>query len=216
MESRVLTREEQDKIDKRQKNCAQYTWFLVPPEAQEEYVVNKSLRPRNSSTKKSPTKKPSPEIAVMIPALTKNSRPKTPCTPSCQTVSQKFKIESTAGSSDSASDDYSTIVAVGGHSRNPPMSRDWKEFVSSWKADFSDGAQAAINGIPVQKIDDMSARLERVLSLLPTEDFTESTECREALVEIAHELRELRPPMLRRFSDEGGGLGRNQRMSPIV
>ncbi|KAJ7657349.1 hypothetical protein DFH06DRAFT_1198021 [Mycena polygramma] len=222
MDSRVLSREEQNKIDKRAKTCAQYTWFLVPPEAQEEYLVNKSLRPRNSSNKKTPTKKPSPEMTVMIPALTKNSTPKTPRNPAPQKVSQKINIENLLAekahfdSSDSASDDHSTTVAVGGRSRNPPMSRDWKEFLSSWKADVSSGAQTAMIEIPVQKFDDMSARLESVLSLLPTENITQGSECREVLVEIAHELRELRPPKLRFNDEDEGERGRKKQRSPVV
>ncbi|KAJ7457855.1 hypothetical protein FB451DRAFT_1274374 [Mycena latifolia] len=76
MDSRVLTREEQDKIDKRRKTCAQYTWFQVTPEAQEDYLKTK----KKGSV--APSKRPAPKKAAAARSTpTKSpSKPKTPKT----------------------------------------------------------------------------------------------------------------------------------------
>ncbi|KAJ7689613.1 hypothetical protein B0H17DRAFT_1066334 [Mycena rosella] len=57
METRLLTRQEQDAIDKRRKSCAQYTWFTVTPEAKAAYLKNRK------TPLKTPLKRPSPKKA---------------------------------------------------------------------------------------------------------------------------------------------------------
>jgi hypothetical protein len=65
--------------------------------------------------------------------------------------------------------------------------------------------------IPLRKFDDLVGRLASALLLLPTVDITRGTECRETLVDVAHEMRELRPTKRRFNEDDGEGKGESSR-----
>ncbi|KAJ7349126.1 hypothetical protein DFH08DRAFT_864496 [Mycena albidolilacea] len=164
MESRVLSREEQNKIDKRQKACSQYTWFQVTPEAQAEYLKNHKVSspPKKVSPKKTPATTPR-----KAPATTPKKTATPAKTPRTGTKQQKKVVQETDG--DNAGDDDSESDVV---------------------------------KIPVATFDDLIGRLGSALLLLPTTDPARGEECREALVEVAHDLCQLRP--LKRASDEGG------------
>ncbi|KAJ7090298.1 hypothetical protein B0H15DRAFT_258185 [Mycena belliarum] len=160
MESRVLSREEQDKIDKRRKNCAQHTWFLVTPEAQEEYLKNgKSV---------SPLKRPTPKKATAA----RSTPSKTPRKPKTQKAASPVKKE----------------VAP-----TPEVS-----------AKGSDTAADEDLTIPREKLAGIVARLADAMLLLPVD--APAVECRDALFEVAREMRELLPlKRPREDDDEAGG-----------
>ncbi|KAJ7657350.1 hypothetical protein DFH06DRAFT_1198022 [Mycena polygramma] len=192
MESRVLTREEQDKIDKRQKNPAQHTWFLVTPEAQEAYLKKNKIQPKTPSAKKSPAKKSTPKTTpAKTPAktyaksATKKSTPKT-ATPASRKVPRKAITKTEKITPESEDEDAEN-----------------EEEESSEEDDMIK--------IPLQKFDDMCSRLASALLLLPTTDITRGKECRDALVEVAHDMRQLvsRPLKRRLTDDEGAGSSRS-------
>ncbi|KAJ6468087.1 hypothetical protein C8R47DRAFT_1151761 [Mycena vitilis] len=188
MESRVLTREEQDKIDKRQKNPAQHTWFLVTPEAQEAYLKKNKIQPKTPSAKKSPAKTPKTTPAktpARTPAktyaksATKKSTPKT-ATPASRKVPRK---------------------AITKTEKITPESED-EDAEEDEDEEESAGEDDMIK-IPLRKFDDMCSRLASALLLLPTTDITRGKECRDALLEVAHDMRQLvARPTKRRLTDD--------------
>ncbi|KAJ6463375.1 hypothetical protein C8R45DRAFT_1025481 [Mycena sanguinolenta] len=175
MESRVLSREEQDKIDKRQKNCAQYTWFQVPPEAQEKYLKNRKVSI-------SPGKKATPK-KVAPPAKTPSAAKKTPST--------KLAKPSTSTPAKSAR-------------KTSKQKRDTPE------SEEEDGAVPETDdvvSIPTGKFDDLCGRLASAMLLLPTVDPARGAECRDMLLEVAHEMRQLRPLKRALHDEDGAGKG---------
>jgi hypothetical protein len=52
--------------------------------------------------------------------------------------------------------------------------------------------------IPSSKYEALSTRLSDVVGLLPTTDPLQGKRCRSELLDIAHELRWFRPPMIRK------------------
>ncbi|KAF7373493.1 hypothetical protein MSAN_00559200 [Mycena sanguinolenta] len=174
MESRILSREEQDKIDKRQKNCAQYTWFQVPPEAQEKY-----LKSRNISV--TPSKKATPRKAAP-PAKTTSASKKTP----------SVKVEKAASSS----------------AKHPRKTANQRKETPESEEQEDDAALETgdVVSIPIGKYDDLCGRLASAMLLLPTVDPARGAECRDMLLEVAHEMRQLRP-LKRALHDDDAGKG---------
>ncbi|KAJ7140834.1 hypothetical protein C8R44DRAFT_974578 [Mycena epipterygia] len=170
MESRVLTREEQDKIDKRRKTCAQYTWFMVTPEAQEEYLKDRKAPLKRPSSAKATPKKVTPKKATPAKSARK---------PKDKTVKPVTKKET-------------------------PESEDSNQFLLPAQRE-EDGDMLRI---PRAKFDDLCARLADALLLLPTTDMVRGTECRDALVDVAHEMRELKS--LKRPLDDAEEAGTSQ------
>ncbi|KAJ7283219.1 hypothetical protein C8J57DRAFT_1709666 [Mycena rebaudengoi] len=161
MSTRIISREEQDKIDARRKNCAQYTSVVVTPDAQLAYRGNKKIsgskRPSNSGSPKAPAKMAARKSTTV-------RSPRTPKSKSKLAQPQKVSPElDEVGDSDSESD-----------SERPVML-----------------------SIPKAKFDSYCTRLADVLLLLPTVDLERGKECRDALVEVAHEMREFSAPKRR-------------------
>jgi hypothetical protein len=61
----------------------------------------------------------------------------------------------------------------------------------------SDSERPVMLSIPKAKFDSYCTRLADVLLLLPTVDLERGKECRDALVEVAHEMREFSAPKRR-------------------
>ncbi|KAJ6573474.1 hypothetical protein DFH09DRAFT_1151925 [Mycena vulgaris] len=142
MESRIISREEQDKIDKRRKTCSQFTWFMVTPEAQEEYLKNR----------KSPLKRPAPKSAA-----TRTTPAKPPRTPKKKVSTPAIKkLKETPESEEPNTDEDSETLTV-----------------------------------PRAKIASLCSRLADAMLLLPRD--TAGIECRNALFDVAHDMRELLP-----------------------
>ncbi|KAJ6594837.1 hypothetical protein B0H19DRAFT_1247476 [Mycena capillaripes] len=200
MESRVLTREEQDKIDKRQKNCAQYTWFLVTPEAQAEYLKKNKLpaKPATpSSSKKSPAKKAATPKAK-TPTATPAKSPRTKSTPK---VTPKATPKATPKVRKAAN-----AKARAEEEKDVPESEDEVEPDPA----VDDSSEQDSVRVPLRKFDAILGRLASALLLLPTSDPARSKESHQALLEVAQEMRELRPPTNKRpFKEDGedGGAG---------
>jgi len=185
MESRVLTREEQDKIDKRCKTCAQYTWFQVTPEAQEEYLKNRKV---SLSSGKKATPQKAPVVSMKAPAATpKKAAAATP--------------KKTAPSSTPAKTPRKANKQQKTAEKETPESED----DALPETDESDEVR-----IPIKKYDDFCGRLASALLLLPTVDPVRSAECRDTLLEVAHEMRQLRP-LKRPLNDDDDGKGGSSR-----
>ncbi|KAJ7837086.1 hypothetical protein B0H14DRAFT_1118681 [Mycena olivaceomarginata] len=108
MESRVLSREEQNKIDKRQKACSQYTWFQVTPEAQAAYLKNHKVSspPRKSHRKKRQLLQPKKAAATPKKTATPAKTPRT------GTKQQKKVVQETDGDNAGDDDSESDVVKI--------------------------------------------------------------------------------------------------------
>ncbi|KAJ7781188.1 hypothetical protein B0H16DRAFT_1497378 [Mycena metata] len=183
MQSRIISREEQDKIDKRRKSCTQYTHFMVTPEAQKAYMKNRKLPP--SPAKATPKKTTTPKRIATTPKKAATT-PKTPAS------------RSPAKSSRKANDVKKPAVKAPG----TPESED----SNAGPASEDEYDEKDVVRVSVAKFDDLCGRLASALLLLPTTDIARATECRDTLLEVAHEMRQLRP-LKRSASDEDKGEG---------
>ncbi|KAF8172798.1 hypothetical protein K438DRAFT_1851151 [Mycena galopus ATCC 62051] len=183
MNSRVITREEQDKIDKRVKSCSQFTYFEVTSEAQENYLksTGKTRVPKKASPKKAET-----------PAKPTKKAEKT-ATPAKKTATPAKKTTTPA---------KKAITPAKIPRSGPKQKTDIPE-----SEDDAVPETDGVVSIPIGQFDDLSARLASALLLLPTTDHTRSVECRDTLLDVAHEMRQLRPLKRALDEDEGEGEG---------
>ncbi|KAJ7915590.1 hypothetical protein B0H13DRAFT_1999567 [Mycena leptocephala] len=149
MTTRIISREEQDAVDPRQKNCAQYTSVLVTPEAQAAFLSQKSGRGREI-------------LAKYVPSTSRWAQP-------------NISAHGVEGSHTTAA-----------HPKNLSAEIDEKTV-----------------DIPSSKYEALSTRLSDVVGLLPTTDPLQGKRCRSELLDIAHELRWFRPPMIRKRPFDG-------------
>ncbi|KAJ7034070.1 hypothetical protein C8F04DRAFT_1102963 [Mycena alexandri] len=192
MQSRVISREEQDKLDKRRKSCTQYTHFMVTPEAQKAYLKDRKLPP--SPSKASPKKTTTPNKATTTPKKGTTTPKKAVTTPKIAAS------RSPAKSPRKVNDKIVKKPVVKG--QGTPESEDSNARPAS--EDVYD--EKDVVKIPVGKFDDLCGRLASALLLLPTTDIARATESRETLLEVAHEMRQLRP-LKRSANDEDKGEG---------
>lgn len=152
----------------------------MTPEAQAEYLKNHKVSspPKKVSPKKTPATTPK-KAAATTPKKTA-----TPAkTPRTGTKQQKKVVQESMSVSSIPSHLFSSVAADGDNAGD-------------------DDSESDVVKIPVATFDDLIGRLGSALLLLPTTDPARGEECRETLVEVAHDLRQLRP--LKRASDEGG------------
>ncbi|KAJ6608451.1 hypothetical protein B0H10DRAFT_2439061 [Mycena sp. CBHHK59/15] len=174
MRTRIISREEQDKIDRRHKTCAQFTSVVVTPEAKKAYLPLASTHESPPETRKSS-------------AETRKARP----TAAAVSIGRK-KTESNP--TNTKTDRLITLPESG----KAPTDK-----TSNHDADSNE--TESILKIPYSKFDDFVSRLANTLLLLPTTDPVRGTECRDALIEIAHEMRELREVKRSMEDDEKDG-----------
>ncbi|KAJ7650976.1 hypothetical protein FB45DRAFT_997700 [Roridomyces roridus] len=85
MSTRIISREEQDRIDSRRKNCAQYTTIVVTPEAQATFMKNQ----KSKASPTTPTKKSSAAPGINRSTKNKGGAPKTKSAPKETAASPK-------------------------------------------------------------------------------------------------------------------------------
>lgn len=168
--------------------CAQYTWFMVTPEAQEEY-----LRGR-----KSPLKRPSSAKATPKKVTPKKATTSTPAKSARKPKDKTVKPVTKKDTPECMSPNILIFRAL-----IRPPAEDSNQFVLP-----AQGGDGDILQIPRAKFDDLCARLADALLLLPTTDMVRGTECRDALVDVAHEMRELKS--LKRPLDDAEEAGTSQ------
>ncbi|KAK7055359.1 hypothetical protein R3P38DRAFT_2846612 [Favolaschia claudopus] len=193
METRIVSRAEQDKIDKRVKSCSQYTSFTVTPEAQREYRKNLQvpLTPTSDSVPKRVPKK----VVLRRP----NSNGKKPRAKTRSPILSR-RIKQTPVERDTP------------ESEDPlGLEQDDDDVVPKTASDPSSASDEMAIRIPIKKFDELCGRLASALLLLPTMDVERAVDCRDELVEVAHELRELRPASLKRGVSVAAGEGEGSR-----
>ncbi|KAJ7163486.1 hypothetical protein C8R43DRAFT_1123093 [Mycena crocata] len=178
MQSRVISREEQDKIDKRRKTA-------LTPEAQEEYLkTRKTPVTRSSSARASPKKAASNTKGTPRKATASRSPTKSPR----KTTKSPRQIKNTAASKAKPDTPESEEIALPGPSRI---------------SDEATNLEEDMLHIPRDKFNSMCARLADALVLLPTIDDVRATECKDALIEVEQEMLNLQILKRRLGNDPG-------------